>query len=60
MGDIFTIDEVTQKLLDTLERLELYDSHPLHEILRAAASNFGTPDKVLMSPEALKAFKKLI
>lgn len=62
MGDLLMLNEYTQKLLDTLERLNLYKPDPIHNILRAAAItsavSFGTPDELLMSPEALKAFKK--
>jgi len=54
MGDFSTIDEYTQGLLDTLERLKLYKPNMFDSVFNAALNNFGRPDKLYISPQAFK------
>lgn len=59
MGD-FGHDEYTQGLLDTLERLKLFEGYDAIELaMMKAIQGFGRPDQLLVSPSQLKAMESL-
>lgn len=66
MGDFNIIDEFTQNLLDTLERLDLYENQggvfteeALFKASQTALQGFGKPMEMFLDPTAIGAFKKL-
>lgn len=57
MGDFGLYDEYTQGLLDTLERLGMYNSllDSLQKMASVATGNFGAPTQMYMSPQSFQA-----
>ena len=62
MGDFIHVDEQTQALLDTFEKLKLYKSDLsfIEYAMHAAEKNFGMTDSLILHPSQYRNLSNLL